>query len=577
MAPPARLLVAPVPAVGRARLPAAAIAPLVAADAVRRARAEGRPTPTVGVYVEGGSLLAQHSAERVLAREGHDRASLGLPAFTARLREVESETKAAVDEVASLLDVALSWPATAFDPGSVGLAARTAFVRLFEEGLIEEGERVAPVCARCATVVTVADLEPAFHDTDRVTLRVVTDRGVSVEVDVFALEFLPGVVAVAVPAGHPLDGAKATVPLAGTVVPVFSDPSVAQPSLVIPAHDTRGWRLARVRGLLPEPVLDVAGVVRAPGPLYGLGRFAARAAARDRLAGAAAIVRVEPGEEPAPRCRECGTAVVFALGRHWVLAARPLTRAAADAVREGAVSFTPATARDDFLTVAGAGAEWIVSADTWGGVAVPAAVCEDCGSTAVEVGTSPSCRRCFGSLRADPRCLDARFVSACWLLAAAGWPHAEDGPWRTAADTAVIVPADTMRTFVVPAAALALRLSGAIAFSRVSVHDAGGAGTVADLRPGDRQPARLWLAGGAEDVDEARDLLDALDRVAAAGPEPADDHGPGPTDVAAAVAEALDELAVTAAAHAVRAALAAGPPSAAAARLRRVAAPITGG
>lgn len=574
MPAPARLLVAPLPAVGRARLPASSLAALVAADVVRRAAGQDAPEPSVGAYVEAGTLVAQHVVERLLAREGHDRASLGPESFGQRVATLAAETHDAVDALAAGLDLRLAWPASAVDPAAVEVAARTAFVRLYDEGMLEEVERVAPVCARCATVVTLPDLEPASHEAELVTVRVPTDRGVPLEVALFGLELLPGVVAVGVPAGHDLDGAKATIPMTGAVVPVVADPGIAAPSVLVPAHDPVAWGMARIRGMFPEPVLDAAGVVRAEGALQGLGRFAARAAARDRLAATASIVRVEPADEPAPRCRECGTAVVFVHGRHWVLSMRPLARAAADVIREGEVAFTPATARDEVLSLAAEAAEWIVSSDVWGASPVPAVLCDDCGAVAVEVRPAWSCRRCFGSVVPDGRALDGRFVSACWLLAAAGWPGHEDGPFDTAAVTAVITPPGGLRTWVVPAAALGLRLGGRIPFARVAVHDVGLTGPAPDISGSDRRAARLWLAGGADDVAQARELLSAL-RAPVTGR--AADAAATPGDVSKAMGEAAADLAVAQAATTLRSVLQAGVPSSAVARIRRAAALITGG
>lgn len=569
-----RLLTAPIPAVGRTRLPASSVAALVAADIVRRAVGDARPEPSVGTYIETGTLVAQHAVERLLAREGHDRASLGPDAFGQRVAQLAAETHDAVDSLAAALDLRLAWPASAVDPAAVETAARTAFVRLFDEGLLEEVTRVAPVCARCSTVVTLADLEPATHETELVTVRMPTDRGGPIEVALFSIELLPGVVAIGVPAGHAMDGAKATVPITGASVPIVADASISAPSVLVPAHDPVAWGLASIRGFFPEPVLDAAGVVRAEGPLQGLGRFAARAAARDRLAATASVVRVEAAEEPAPRCRECGTAVVFVHGRHWILNMRGLARAAADVIREGAVSFVPPTARDEVLGIGGEAAEWIVSSDVWGGCPVPAVICDDCGSVAVEVRPGGSCRRCFGVISPDRRSLDGRFVSACWLLAAAGWPGHEDGPFDTADTTAVLTPSGGLRSWVVPAAALGLRLAGRIPFARVAVHDVASTDALPEISVDRRRALRLWLAGGADDPEEADAMLDALRRP---GPPSAAEARVDVDALASTLSDAASDLNVAQAAASLRSVLQAGVPSSAAARVRRAAALITGG
>lgn len=567
---PARLLVSPFPATEPGRVPASHAAALVAADVLRRAAGEG-PTPTVGMCMEPGSLVGQHSTERMLTREGHDRSSLGRDDFVARTRAMEDDTRAALRALTAVLDVPAVWPASTAAGGVTSLAARTAFVRLYEDGLLEDAERVVPACARCATVVGDTDVSVAGHEADLVTLRVPTDRGLAVEVATFALEFLPGVVAVGVPDGHPLAGARAVVPLTGLSVPIIGDEGVLEVSFLVPAHDAEAWAVARGHGLLPIPVLDAAGVVRAEGQLFGLGRFAARAAARDRLSATGSVVKVERAEESAPRCRDCGSALVPVIGRHWVLAERRLRRAAADAVREGAIRFTPATVRDEFVAAAGEPGDWVLSRDLWAGTPVPAAHCLDCASVTVSVESPPSCPQCFGALESDRRTLDSRFMAAVWLLAATGWPHYEDGPWQTAHDTALVAIPDHVASWVVPAAALGRHLTGVIPFSHVTVHE-GPPETLPELGDGDRQAARLWLAGAAPDLAAAHGLIEGLSRPDVSGGGAVDVEG-----LTASMLDALDDLSVQGAALSLASVLARGVPAAAAARLRRVAAVITGG
>ncbi|MGI8792894.1 MAG: class I tRNA ligase family protein [Acidimicrobiales bacterium] len=544
------------------------MAAIVAADVLRRAVGPG-PAPSVGVSVEAGSLASQHTTERLLARQGHDRASAGRHGFAERVKQVENDTRSALADLAGLLGVPVVWPAATTETGSAAIAARTAFVRLFEEGLIEEAERVVAVCTRCATPISGLDIEPAAHEADLVTLRVTSDRG-PIEVETFSLEFLPGVVAIAVVPGDPRSGGHASVPFTEGSVPVVAVEGVTVPMFLAAAHDPEAWLIARERGIIPVPVLDEAGVVRAEGPLAGLGRYAARTAARERLAATGAIVRVQSAEELAPRCRECGTAVVPVLGRQWVLAERTLRRAAADAIREGDIRFAPGTLRDEFMVAASEGGEWILSGDLWAGVRVPAAACLDCGAVTVELDTGGSCGRCFGALEPDRRSLDSHFVAAIWLLAATGWPQREDGPWHTAVDTALVVTPTALASWVVPAAALALRLCGVIPFAQVIAHEARGPDLVAPFEPTEVRAARMWLSGGATDIDDARTLLDALDHPDPGAPELDYDA------LAASMAAAIADRTVAGAAEQVATALSRGVPPPVAARMRRLTAQITG-
>src|SRR5688500_20144673 len=94
---------------------------------------------------------------------------------------------------------------------------------------------------------------------------------------------------------------------------------------------------------------------------------------------------------------------------------------AADAVRDGHVELAPPGARDVLLSRAGQGGDWCLSHQVWAGEPVPAAICLDCGQTAVSVEASTTCSRCMGTLEPVEDVLDARFLAGVWPLAAAGW------------------------------------------------------------------------------------------------------------------------------------------------------------
>src|SRR5207249_2936363 len=100
--------------------------------------------------------------------------------------------------------------------------------------------------------------------------------------------------------------------------------------------------------------------------------------------------------ESVKRCRLCGTVLVPRLGRHWFLATADLEIAVADKLRNEGVSFSPPSARDDFLAIAGTGGEWCLSHQVWAGMPVPAARCLDCGQLAVSVAHEDRCGKCMG-------------------------------------------------------------------------------------------------------------------------------------------------------------------------------------
>jgi valyl-tRNA synthetase len=261
------------------------------------------------------------------------------------------------------------------------------------------------------------------------------------------------------------------------------------------------------------------------------------------------------------------------LGRHWFLAMADLEVAAADAVRDAPLSFSPSSAREDFLARAGTGGEWCLSHQVWAGQPVPVARCLDCGQVAVAVDGDTSCGKCMGMLTPDDGVLDARFVGAMAVLAAAGWPEAEAGPAEVAPWTTLVVGPTGVARWALPMVALSVRLAGTVPFARIAVHQAPdgevAVGEVQELVDRSGAPAvRLALVTGGLDVAAACDLV-ALIEAPSVGESSL-------ADTAAAWDAAFDAGVPAAAVTALAAALAAGVEPGDAPSFRALAAPVLG-
>ena len=491
------------------------LAMAVAADAlVRRSRAQGRPAELV-VPAVTGDAAGHYQFERELSREGYDRATLDPQEYAHRSATFDDQRMAGVAELLGTLGVAGSLAEVSTTAPEVVRATRTAFVTLYEQGMIEHAQRVVLGCPRCRTPLDDLDVEAAELDAERLTLSVPTSAGGELTVQTTAPELLAGAVAVLVPVDHPAAGTEALVPLTGRPIPVLEDGVGTPVRLVVGAHDAGAGELVARAGLAMVPVLDSAGVVVAPGPLQGLGRYAARAAARQLLVAEGVVAAAEPTVEQSGRCGCCGSVVVPYLGWHWFLRSGEMETAAGDAVRDGLVSFVPSGARDAFLALAGVRRDWCLSSTMAGGVAVPAARCLDCGRLAVEAEPAASCGGCMGPVEAECETLDARFVAAVWALVLGGWP-ARRGGAGDEPETNAVVAADDLSRWVLPALALGLRLAGASPFSRVSVHP-WPAESEPEVEPfigagSDRRVLRLALVEGSGDIGAARSAVAALDQ-----------------------------------------------------------------
>lgn len=475
---------------------------------------------SVGILT--GSLASQASLERELAREGHDRETLGKEAFVERMREHEVAARTLAVEDAAALGIQVDLGAAAREVEAAEEAARTAFVQLYEAGLLELADRVVGTCPRCETVVEGVDAEESWVETSRLTLTVSLGDARSISVEVDAPELLLGAVALVVPLDHPDAGATAVVPLADNAVPVISDPDVDSPRFLVPAHSEEDLAISRRHGMLPVLVVDDEGAIQLLGPLHGLTRFAARATAVDRLQEAGVVTASEDVEEPARRCRRCGTLIIGRLGRHWFLRMDELEVAAADAIRQGSVTFSPAEAREPFLERAGQGEPWCLSSRVLAGVPVPVATCLDCGRVTVEVDVGVSCNKCMGTLEADDGALDARFVGVLWALVTLGWPDDDRSYAERAAEATFVTTPSGLLSWALPMTALGLRLGRAAPFSRVAVQTpvgaetetatelTGAAGRVAALSGPAAQDPNALAAALADPPEGEGDLDDIL-------------------------------------------------------------------
>ncbi len=398
-----------------------------------------------------GDLASQYAVESALAREGLDRSMLERDEFIERVRTLEAANRTAL--IARLADEGIDVDGEAGRTVSEDALrmARIAFVRLFEAGLLDRAERVVEVCPRCATVVEPIDAAPVPTDVVRYRLSLG-----GVDVETVELELLPGVAAIAVPSDHPAVGTMVRVPLAREV-PVIAD-EAELPWLVVPAHDVGSLDFARRHNLHALSVLDRSGVVMTEGPLAGLARFAARAAASDAVVAEGVVVEQVETSVDDLRCARCATSLVPVLGSHWFLRIAELEIAAADALREGAFTIEDPEARDRFVDRAERADSWCLSHQVLAGEAVPAARCLDCGQLAVTAEPSSSCGKCMGELRSTEDVLDARFIAAVWPLATSS-----DAP------TTVFATAADVTSFALPTAALGLRLNGSVPFVELVV------------------------------------------------------------------------------------------------------------
>ncbi|GAG82606.1 unnamed protein product, partial [marine sediment metagenome] len=122
-------------------------------------RMKGEPTLWLP-GIDHAGIAAQVVVEKILAEEGTGRHQLGRDKFIERMYQWAQECRKTITEQHQRLGASCDWSRECFtlDEGP-SRAVRTAFVRLYNKGLIYRGERIINWCPRCATALSNLEVD----------------------------------------------------------------------------------------------------------------------------------------------------------------------------------------------------------------------------------------------------------------------------------------------------------------------------------------------------------------------------------------------------------------------------------
>jgi valyl-tRNA synthetase len=429
---------------------------------IRWARMRG----TEALWVPGtdhAGIATQNVVERLIAIDGSTRFDLGRQMFVKRTEDFVAETGGAILAQLKAIGASADWSRTAYTLSpELSHSVRTAFVRLYERGLIYRGHRVIHWCPRCLT--SLSDEEAEFRDEPgflyHIKYAVTGDPTKSVTIATTRPETLLADVAVAV---NPKDkrykhlvGKTVTLPIVGIEIPVIAD-DYADPTFgtgvvkITPAHDSNDFDVG-LRHKLPMPVVidenaivreveDAAG--RVPPSIAGLDRFIARERVVALLEESGALVKTEPHQHAVRHCYRCDTVVEPRLSDQWFVKMEPLARPALQAVRDGAIRILPERWEAVYVNWMTNIRDWNISRQLWWGHRIPVYYCDECDPpNKINVSIEPltECPHCGCPVRQDEDVLDTWFSSWLWPLSTLGWPN------RVSADIKAFYPTDVLIT-----------------------------------------------------------------------------------------------------------------------------------
>ena len=428
---------------------------------IRWRRMQGRGA----VWIPGtdhAGIATQNVVERLVAEEeGKTRLDIGREGFEKRVWSYVEETGGTILDQLRAIGASCDWERTRFtlDPG-LSRAVREVFVRLYDKGLIYQGEYIINWCPRCLTALSNEEAEgsdsqgklhhlryplseeasaaaEAAQETGAGALQRLEDGRWALTVSTTRPETMLGDTGVAV---HPEDprytrliGKRAVLPLAGREIPIVADDWV-DPELgtgmvkVTPAHDPNDFEIAGRTGLeilnifSPEARTNEA----VPEAFRDLDRFEARKAVIDALEGERLYAGSEPHRHTIPHCYRCGTVVEPRLSEQWFVRMEPLAEPALEASRDGTISFHPDHWKKVYEEWLENIRDWCISRQLWWGHRIPVWYCraDGCEEVMVLRDDPEICAKCGSAeIEQDPDVLDTWFSSWLWPFSVFGWPE----------------------------------------------------------------------------------------------------------------------------------------------------------
>jgi valyl-tRNA synthetase len=386
--------------------------------------------------VDHAGIATQVIVEQKLADEGLDRHKLGREEFIERIWEWVKKSRKSITYQHQRLGASCDWTRERFtlDEGP-SLAVRTAFVRLYDKGLIYRGERIVNWCPRCQTALS--DLEVQHKD---ITGNLYYLRYPMAEEDGYVTvattrpETYLGDTAVAV---NPDDarfktlvGKKVVLPVIGRVIPVISD-SAVDPTFgtgavkITPGHDPVDFEMSERQHLPIVKILNPdATMNEQAGPYAGLDRFTCRQKVLAYFDKAGLLEKIEPHHHSVGHCGRCQTMVEPEVSKQWFVKVAPLAEAAIKAVTDGKIAIVPERFTKVYLNWMENIRDWCISRQLWWGHRIPVWYCQKCNELTVAVDESSTCSHCGSEdIVQDPDVLDTWFSSALWPHSTLGWPE----------------------------------------------------------------------------------------------------------------------------------------------------------
>ncbi len=451
---------------------------------IRRARMQGKNTLWQPGTDHAG-IATQMVVERQLASQQKTRHDLGRDVFIKKVWEWREHSGSTITHQLRRLGASLDWSRLRFSMDeSMTQATYTAFIRLYEEGLIYRGKRLVNWDPALHTAISDLEVENKEQKGHLWHIRYpLSDGSTHLVVATTRPETMLGDSAVAV---HPEDaryqhliGKTITLPFTERKIPIIADDYVDRQFgsgcvKITPAHDFNDYEMAQRHQLPLINILTFEAHLNetVPAPYRGLERFAARKKIIADLDAQGLLEKIEEHTNTVPYGDRSGVVLEPMLTDQWYVKTEILAKPAIDAVQQGSLKFVPENWTKTYLQWLENIQDWCISRQLWWGHRIPVWYDEE-GHTYVGFDEADARQRNqlvdTLTLRQDEDVLDTWFTAALWPFASLGWPE-DTNTYKTYYPTNVLVTGfDIIFFWVARMVMMGLYFLGEVPFKEVYI------------------------------------------------------------------------------------------------------------
>ncbi|AJA47719.1 valine--tRNA ligase [Clostridium pasteurianum DSM 525 = ATCC 6013] len=381
------------------------------------------------------SIATEVKVEKELLKEDIKKKEIGRDAFLEKVWEWTDTYRSKIRGQLKKMGVSADFTRESFTMDeNLSKAVREVFVRLYNEGLIYQGNRITNWCPNCQTALSDAEIEYVEQNGHFWHIKYpVVNSEEFLEIATTRPETLLGDTAVAV---NPKDqryahlvGKTLMLPLVNREIPIVADEYVDMEFgtgavKITPAHDPNDYQVGK-RHNLPEIIIlnNDGTIAKGYGKYSGLDRYEARKEIVKDLKEQEFLVKIKEHTHNVSTHDRCGNTIEPMISKQWYVKMESLAKPAIEAVKNGDTKFVPERFDKTYFNWMENIQDWCISRQLWWGHRIPVWYCEDCGEVIVASKDPDKCTKCGSSnLKQDEDVLDTWFSSALWPFSTLGWP-----------------------------------------------------------------------------------------------------------------------------------------------------------